>query len=334
MALLRCWLGSARGEMGLAFAQARTFFAPAPLLSGISMRHARSRALRWGGLTALVGACACSNGDRLVGRVDEVQAPSDGPFGPPSELTELTDPNADQQDPTLTRDELEFYFTRSVPSAPGDIWKSTRAAVSEPWALPQRVAELASDFNESTPEISADGLTLYFTSDRPDGVANRLWRSQRASRSSAWATPVSNTSPTPGTKDISPSLDDSGLWLAFGSVRGSSSGFDLFLTSRATPGDSWAAVQALDSLNSSSDDFDPALFFGATRIIFNSLRNDTGDLFQAARSTTRDLFGAPTPVTELNSPKSDGDPWVSADGRRIYFASSRSGVETMYRAER
>jgi hypothetical protein len=298
------------------------------------MRDGRSNALLWGVLTALAGACACSNGDRLIGRVDIVQTPSADPFGTPSEITELTDPDADQQDPTLTRDELELYFTRSVAGAPGDIWRSTRALVGDPWLAPQRVAELSSDSNDSTPEVSADGLTLYFASDRPDAIASQLWRSQRASRTSAWATPVRNTNPVPGTRDLSPSLDDSGLWLAFGSVRASSSGFDLYLTSRTAPSDPWAAVQVLDSLNSSSDDFDPALFLGATRIIFNSLRNDAGDLFQAARSSTSDPFGAPTAVTELNSSKSEGDPWVSADGRRIYFASRRSGVETMYSAAR
>jgi hypothetical protein len=47
------------------------------------------------------------------------------------------------------------------------------------------------------------------------------------------------------------------------------------------------------------------------------------DLFFAKRGAGE--FGAPTSVNVLNTPGRDGDPWVSADQRTIFFASNRAG---------
>jgi len=42
-----------------------------------------------------------------------------------------------------------------------------------------------------------------------------------------------------------------------------------------------------------------------------------------------DPFGPPQPITELNSPGYDGEPWVSPDGKTIYFTRAINGVLTL-----
>ncbi len=47
-------------------------------------------------------------------------------------------------------------------------------------------------------------------------------------------------------------------------------------------------------------------------------------------------FDAPVPLDEVNLAKfADSDPWVSPDGRVLYFTSAREGLRrNIYRAER
>ena len=64
---------------------------------------------------------------------------------------------AGEDDPTLTGDMLEIYFDRG-----GDIWFSVRASVAVSWPAPQALAVVNSAASETTTEISADGLELFF----------------------------------------------------------------------------------------------------------------------------------------------------------------------------
>jgi hypothetical protein len=63
-----------------------------------------------------------------------------------------------------------------------DIWVSTRRSVHEPWATPENLAcpPLNTEFNEQRPDLSRDGRTLLFDSDRPGGFgATDIWISTR-----------------------------------------------------------------------------------------------------------------------------------------------------------
>jgi Tol biopolymer transport system component len=61
--------------------------------------------------------------------------------------------------------------------------------------------------------------------------------------------------------------------------------------------------------------------------------SEPGDI----RFSTRDDLGAhfsdPLPVTGLNTDADDRDPWLSADGKRLYFSSDRVGELDIYVAE-
>jgi Tol biopolymer transport system component len=60
-----------------------------------------------------------------------------------------------------------------------------------------------------------------------------------------------------------------------------------------------------------------------------------GDLYVAPRARRGEPFGAPRPIAELNAPGAlDQDPWISPDGRHLFFASDRSGQMAIYEARR
>jgi Tol biopolymer transport system component len=60
--------------------------------------------------------------------------------------------------------------------------------VSGGFINPGTVPEIAGPTNDADPVQSADGLTLYWSSDRPGGIAGDLdvWQAQRATTSDAF----------------------------------------------------------------------------------------------------------------------------------------------------
>ena len=92
------------------------------------------------------------------------------PFGTPVAIAELNTQYS-EDDPTLTADRLHMWFCSNRPGGLGgeDIWFTSRATVHDPWEPPTHVPELASSSSETTVEVSPDGLTLLFSSNRDSG---------------------------------------------------------------------------------------------------------------------------------------------------------------------
>src|SRR5712692_11121918 len=97
-----------------------------------------------------------------------------------------------------------------------------------------------SAFRDAGPALSKDGLSLYFTSDRPGGRGgNDIWVSQRASREDPWGEPV-NLGPTVNTAfdEGVPTFSRDGHFMYFNSVRpGGFGGNDIWISWRAHTGD-------------------------------------------------------------------------------------------------
>lgn len=86
---------------------------------------------------------------------------------------------------SISADGRMLFFSSALfgPDRPGgygdfDIWVATRATVSDPWAAPVNLGPMVNSSDlEVSPNISADGSTLYFSSNRPGGSGNRdLWQ--------------------------------------------------------------------------------------------------------------------------------------------------------------
>ena len=92
-------------------------------------------------------------------------------FGTPVSVPELNSPQIDAS-PTLSRNGLEIVFHSNRLGAIGqrDLWTSVRSNVLDPWSPPMNLGDVVnSTSNEQTTALSADGETLFFGSDRPDG---------------------------------------------------------------------------------------------------------------------------------------------------------------------
>jgi hypothetical protein len=124
-----------------------------------------------------------------VGGVDIYRSEllASGSFGPALLIRELSTPQNDFR-PTIRPDGLEVFFDSNRPGPPGvagiglrDLWVSTRETPSNTWSPPVNLGSgVNTEFNDTLPALSSDGMTLIFTSDRPGSGGNDLYMSSRA----------------------------------------------------------------------------------------------------------------------------------------------------------
>jgi OmpA-OmpF porin, OOP family len=88
---------------------------------------------------------------------------------------------------------LLFYMSDKKGSYDNDIYVSFLED-NDIWTAPKSLGKKInlSDYNEMSPFIAADGVTLYFSSDRPGGIGeNDIWMSKRLDDSwTKWSEPV------------------------------------------------------------------------------------------------------------------------------------------------
>lgn len=257
-----------------------------------------------------------------------------GHFGVPVPIPLLA-PGELAQDPTLTADELDLFFA-SDKNGDLDIWTTSRPAIGRPWGPARRVDELSTTSADGEPEVSPDGLTLYFSSDRTGAAGGfRIWISRRAQRADPWDTPLALALGA-GTSFRGPAVDSRSVTLVFASV-GDSRDFDLYAASRPSETAPWETPALITEVNTPWYDWDPALYRDGLGLAFGSRRDGdhtASDLFQSVRASATAPFSAGEALSELNTAASEGDPWLSNDGQHIVFASERDGVSKIYEAWR
>jgi Tol biopolymer transport system component len=152
-------------------------------------------------------------------------------FGEPTLVQGINSPSSELL-PWLTADELTVLFVsgRAGGSGGADVWRATRASVSEPFGAPSSVADLSSSGNEGRAVLSTDGTEAFVTSDRAGGPPD-IWTATRPARGAPFselrrlATLNSNATEL----DVMLSADDTELF--FASTRGGRSA--LFRAERA-----------------------------------------------------------------------------------------------------
>jgi Tol biopolymer transport system component len=158
----------------------------------------------------------------------------DGDWGPPVNLGPTVNSSAWDSCPSISADGLSLYFCSYRPGGSGncDLWVVTRATVSDLWGQPVNLGpRVNSSAWDSCPSISADGLRLFFFSNRPGGSGNDdLWMTTLASASDPWTEAV-NLGPTVNSsvRDFAPEMSPDGCMLHFTSNRpGGVGGWDLY----------------------------------------------------------------------------------------------------------
>ncbi|MFC1766443.1 hypothetical protein ACFL6U_30735, partial [Planctomycetota bacterium] len=184
--------------------------------------------------------------------------------------------------------------------------------------------------------ISADGLELYFCSDRPGGSGDSdVWVTIRATKDETWGEPTNlGSQVNSSTFDGSPSLSGDGLTLYFDSLRGGGHGNgDIWVTRRATKSGAWgSAVNLGPPVNTSGDEGFPVISSDGLELYFGDfspvLPGGVGkrDLWMSQRPTVSDPWDPPQNLgPTINSTDHDEMPGMSADGLILLVTARRPG---------
>jgi len=169
---------------------------------------------------------------------------------------------------SISSDDLELYYSSGRPGGYGDedIWVTRRATKEYPWGEP---VNLGPTVNSSSVEIgaktSADGLTLYFSSNRPESIEEwDLWMATRATRDDEWSEPVSIMS----SAFACLSTDDLVLFYQDGNL-------DIWMTQRKTIAEPFGpGVKLPSQINTSRVEGAPYLSYDGSTLYFSS--NNSG----------------------------------------------------------
>jgi beta-lactamase regulating signal transducer with metallopeptidase domain len=203
--------------------------------------------------------------------------------------------------PCISPDGLSLYLDsdRSGGSGSVDIWVTTRTSTEDNWGNPTNLGPSVNssswDWGQS---ISADGLQLYFTSNRPGGSGGQdMYVISRTANDEPWGEPV-NLGPTLNSSagDQFPHVSADGLLLFFGSNRSGGYGsWDLYVARRATTMDPWEPPVNLGPMvNGTAGEDGPKVTTDGSMLYFHSNRPGgfgSWDVWQASILPVVDFNG-------------------------------------------
>jgi WD40-like Beta Propeller Repeat len=208
---------------------------------------------------------------------------------------------------------------------------------------------------EGCPNISRDGKTFYFASNRLGSFGLDIWVSTRDQEGDGWGSPTRVSAPVNAPavaagaqiNDFCPSItrDDHLFFFAsnrpyadaYGNVP--CGGDDLYVTRRRDDGTFEEPRNLGCDVNSAANEQGPFLIEepGRGRVLYFSSFRSGGAFPDAGPTSDSDLysseldgesFGTPQLVPGVNSERDDGQPNLRRDALELYFYSTRTATST------
>ena len=270
------------------------------------------------------------------GAVDASGDTGPGSDGSPSWSFDAIEPvdelnsDEDDDDPTLRTDLLEIYFA-SRRTTNEEIYVSTRSSVDEAWDVPEAVDFMNGVSDETSPELSADGLTLTFAHDSP-GVpsGHDIWIATRPSVDDDWGQAVAFASLNANGLETSAVFADDLLDLMLCATRRDTIGATDIYRASVEGLEGEALFDRVAPLSSGAGDCDIFVDPLGEIAVFASDRSGTWDLWRA--SASGNSWGGAQTIADLNTDGQDNDPWLSPSTGIMYFARDDGSGYDIYRA--
>lgn len=288
-------------------------------------RHIDTRGMR---VTPLLLLAACGGGSKTDAAIDSgPRCNPVAPFGTPV-LVEGVNTDANEVTARLSPDELTIVYARSS-TAPHDLYLATRTSIDGAFGNEQLFVSPNSIYSDVWPNLSPDGLALYFSSDRPNpGTFNTL-RATRPTIDQPFGAATTVTGLDAG--DITGYLISSGTAFYFASsVRPGLGGADLYRATIDANGTFGNVAAVTGLVNTSANEDQPVVTADELRVFFRRSVAGEEDIYSSARTTTGEVFGPASAVEGLAMAGVNEEPsWISPDGCRLYFFSRMPGGPMM-----
>ncbi len=243
--------------------------------------------------------------------------------------------------PSVTRDTSTLYFTRRVNNNNEDLFKAVMEDTCVEWKGVENLGDLLNSPNEESAQfISADGHYLFFTrSDNrsENGWSNGgcdLYMAYRVRPEDDWTIPQAfgATINTPYYEGM-PSLSPDNRELFFVSDRpGGYGGLDIWI-SRFEEGTWQLPVNAGPGINTAGNEVSPYISTDSRTLYFSSdgwPGMGGKDLFRSSKVTDTIWSKAENLGFPINTVCDEMSECLSADGKKLYFASDRKGPAGNY----
>jgi Tol biopolymer transport system component len=161
-----------------------------------------------------------------TGNNDIYQAVRSSPTGDfeSAQLVPNVNTQASEVQPYVTHDGTTIYFVRTVAFGQTVIFRAT-GSVAGGFINPGTVPGITSPANDSDPVQSADGLTLFWASDRAGGLGSfDVWQAKRASTSVPFQDPAAVASVNTNGFEAPSDVSEDGCRLYMTSTRGGRTG--------------------------------------------------------------------------------------------------------------
>ena len=246
-------------------------------------------------------------------------------------------------DATISPDGKTIVLTRSYSEHNKDLYVSY--LIEDAWSKPRALNKINSEYNESTPEISADGNLLLFASDRPGGAGGYdIWYSKKNGES-GWSAPkiINNDNINTKYDELYPYLSDDMISFYLSSNRPTSTteikkkDFDIFTVNTAESNlsnkpnidfynflNSFTNINPLNQLNSPYDEGRVALTEKGNLIYFSSNRPEGIGGYDLYKSyIIEDQYTEPYNFGEpVNTKDDEISPSLSLEGFGLFFCSN------------
>jgi hypothetical protein len=239
------------------------------------------------------------------------------------------------RDYCLRADGNEDFFTIQSPN--GEISQiATRIKNNGAWSAPSLLS-FCDAFIYMEPFLSADGLTLYFVSDRPlqdTGTIQKdydIWFVKRVNFNSPWSAPINMGAPVNSTNDeFYPSLTTTGdLYFTMAAPTGMGKD-DIYMCAFADG--KYSVPQILPApINSSGYEFNAYISPDGNTLIYTKYNAPggygSGDLYIAHKDASGNWSEAKNMGEKLNSMYMEYCPYYHYPTSTLYFTSRRSTLE-------
>ena len=272
----------------------------------------------------------------------ELLTSADYEWTEPENLGPLVNSSDMENSPTLSSDGLTLIFSSKEwigGRTNSKLLQSTRKTTDSRWEKPELLgAEINNTGSERDACLSADSLTLFFTSERDGGLgAADIWMCERGGVSDTWSTPK-NLGADVNSRDYDtmPTISADGLTLIFASDREvdeqSRGKSDLWMCTRESKTQPWSkAINLGPNINSRGREFFPMLSADGLSLLYTSdfPPGEGFHLCVATRVDPSSPWSKPINIDRRFDPKSydKKSPYFFQRDRTLFYATSRADGE-------
>ncbi|HEY4179686.1 MAG TPA: hypothetical protein VGM90_22750 [Kofleriaceae bacterium] len=247
------------------------------------------------------------------------------PFGTPTQLAGINTTARDIQ--AVIAGDGKLYFASDRTTATNlDIFTSTLNGTT--WGTPVALPNFNTTLGETTPALTADALTMYYSVTPAGMTTGEVYVTARANTTTAFqaGTAVANVNDA-ATDDGDVGVTGDGALLYFSSNR---SGVYKVYEAIKGGGGAFGAATAITQINGTVYDAHPRVDAAGTTMYYSSMRTDGGaqggaDIWMSKRASRAAVWGTPTRVAELNTAMNESPTYISADGCYLLLQSNRAG---------